>query len=95
MRAMIALVILSGLLLGVLVNLCADRVSAPAQLDGKTARSLPGAPLCAACGKPRSPSAWSGLLALLSGRRRCPSCAVALSWRHPLVELALIALCVN
>jgi prepilin signal peptidase PulO-like enzyme (type II secretory pathway) len=92
MLTMIALSILSGLLLGLVVNLAADSLSTHAPLDGQKIRFSPGAPVCPACGKPRSPVAWSGLLALLSGRRHCPSCSAPLSWRHVLVELALIAL---
>ena len=73
MLDMIALAILLGLLLGVLANLAADNVSTYAPLDRQRVQVSLGAPVCAACGKPRSPLAWSGLLALLSGRRRCPS----------------------
>jgi len=85
--------ILAGLLAGVLVNLCADIVSANIPPDEKPVRFVLSTPACAACGKRRPPVAWSGLLAYLTGRRRCSSCTTLLSWRHPLVELAMMAIC--
>jgi len=92
---MIALPILAGLLIGMLVNLCADAVSrdrlfAAAQHTERPVRLSLGAPACANCGRRRSPLAWSGLIALLTGRRRCPSCAAPLPLRHALVEATTI-----
>jgi prepilin signal peptidase PulO-like enzyme (type II secretory pathway) len=92
---MIALPILAGLLIGMLVNLCADAVSrdrssAAEQHTERPVRLSLGAPACANCGRRRSPLAWSGLVALLTGRRRCPSCAVPLPLRHALAEAAMI-----
>ena len=71
---------LAGLVAGVLVNLLADCLP--------TARRLQ-LPTCAACGHQRAPFAWSGLLAFLSGRHRCPHCGAALPYRHVLVEVAM------
>lgn len=92
MLIMIALPILAGLLAGIFVNLCADSLSANASSGAHPTRFLFGAPACTGCGRQRPLLAWSGLLAYLFGRRRCASCTQPLSWRHPLVELALIAL---
>jgi leader peptidase (prepilin peptidase)/N-methyltransferase len=93
---MIALPILAGLLIGILVNLCADAVSrdrsSAAQHTERPVRLSLGAPACANCGRRRPLLAWSGLVALLTGRRRCPSCAVPLPLRHALVETAMILL---
>lgn len=74
---------LVGLLVGILVNLLADdlphyrRPRAPRYPDGT----------------PRSPVAWSGVLAFLTGRRASPGGA-RLSWRYPLAEIGTAALMV-
>jgi leader peptidase (prepilin peptidase)/N-methyltransferase len=49
-------------------------------------------PRCTYCGRERSAAAWSGVVAYLTGRHRCPSCAAPLSVRHVLVELATVLL---
>jgi prepilin signal peptidase PulO-like enzyme (type II secretory pathway) len=69
-----------GLGAGVLVNLLADSLP--------TARRVQ-LPACRGCGQSRPPIAWSGILAFVSGHRRCPRCAALLPYRHLLVELAL------
>jgi leader peptidase (prepilin peptidase)/N-methyltransferase len=93
MLNMIVLPILAGLLAGIFINLCAYNLSVNVSSDEKPVRLASAVPACATCRKPRSPIAWSGLLAYLAGRHRCPSCAAPLSWRHPLVEWAMIAFC--
>jgi leader peptidase (prepilin peptidase)/N-methyltransferase len=72
-----------GFLAGVLVNLLADSLP--------TARRVQR-PACPGCGQPRQPSAWSGIIAFVSGHRRCTQCGTPLPYRHLLVELALPAL---
>jgi leader peptidase (prepilin peptidase)/N-methyltransferase len=93
MLIMIILPILAGLLAGIFINLLADSLSANVSPDGKPVRFAPSVPACATCRQPRSLIAWSGLLAYLTGRHRCPSCAAPLSRRHLLVEWAMIAIC--
>lgn len=44
------------------------------------------------CHAPRPPLAWSGLLAVLTGNRRCPACGKTLGWRHVAVEIVFPAL---
>lgn len=39
------------------------------------------------CHAPRPSLAWSGLLAMLSGSRHCPTCGKPLGWRHAAVEI--------
>jgi leader peptidase (prepilin peptidase)/N-methyltransferase len=80
---MIALLAVMGLLAGAFLNICADSLPTTGRLQ---------LPTCAYCGKARSVSAWSGVLAYLLGRSRCTSCAAPLSVRHVLVELATMVL---
>jgi leader peptidase (prepilin peptidase)/N-methyltransferase len=90
---MVALLILAGLLTGVLLNLLADGLQTPDLSRAETrVRFSVHAPACPACGRTRSPLAWSALLALATRRRRCRSCSTPISVRHSLVEAAMIAL---
>jgi leader peptidase (prepilin peptidase)/N-methyltransferase len=82
---MIVLYALLGLAVGAFLNWCAD------QLPGSQ-RRLYGAPACPYCDTPRPPLAWSGTLAYLALRVRCPSCGAPISWRAPLTELITAAL---
>lgn len=92
MFTMMTLAILAGLVTGILINLCADALSAETLSGERPARFSFGAPACAACGRRRPPLAWSALLAHLTGRHRCSSCGTPLSLRHAVVELASIVL---
>lgn len=67
-----------GVVLGAVVNALAD------DLPMRENPRLPHYP----DGAPRQPLAWSGLLAFLTGQRASPEGA-KLSWRHPIVEVAL------
>ena len=80
---MIVLVAVTGLLAGVLLNLCADSLPTKRRLNP---------PACAYCGRPRPAHAWSAVVAYLLRRHRCPSCAAPRSVRHVLVELATVLL---
>lgn len=79
---MIGLLILLGLLAGIAINWLADCL--PTQRTIKR-------PFCARCGRARPPLAWSGLLALLSGKQRCADCGQRLPIRHLLVEVGTAA----
>jgi leader peptidase (prepilin peptidase)/N-methyltransferase len=70
-----------GAIIGALVNLLADTLPL---------RRAPGVPPCPSCGEPRRWVTWSGILAALSGQRRCPSCEAPLPRRHIIVEAVLI-----
>ena len=70
---------LLGLLVGAILNHAANVL--PAR------QPLMQSPRCSSCGREHSPLEWIALLALLLGRRRCPACGKALSWRAPLVEI--------
>ena len=70
---------LLGLLVGALLNHAANTLP--------MRQSLLQAPRCASCQRERSPLEWLGVLAFLTGRRRCPRCGQALLWRAPVVEL--------
>jgi leader peptidase (prepilin peptidase)/N-methyltransferase len=72
-----------GLAAGAFINLCADSLP-----EGRRLRP----PTCSYCGRSRSATAWSAVVAYLTGRGRCPYCAAPLSLRHVLVELAAILL---
>jgi len=72
-----------GLAAGVFVNLLADSLPTVRRLQ---------LPACGVCGQVRTRVAWSGVLAFVSGRRRCPHCGTALPYRHLLVELAMPSL---
>ena len=76
---MVWIPIIAGLLVGVLINTCADSLP--------TVRRL-RRPVCAMCQQPRKPIAWSGLIAYISRQERCPYCGAPLAIRHVLVELA-------
>ena len=70
--------IVAGLVVGVLINLCADSLPTDRRLHG---------PVCATCGRPRSSGRWSSVIAYLSRRQRCPHCNALQPVRHMLVEL--------
>jgi leader peptidase (prepilin peptidase)/N-methyltransferase len=82
---MIVLYAVLGLVAGAVLNWCAD------QLPGSQ-RRLYGAPFCPYCETPRPPLAWSGTLAYLAFRVRCPSCGAPIPWRAPLTELVTAGL---
>lgn len=44
---------------------------------------------CHSCGKRRDPIAWSGILSILIGKRKCPYCQSPRPWRAAVVELLL------
>jgi prepilin signal peptidase PulO-like enzyme (type II secretory pathway) len=69
-----------GFLLGVVVNLLADSLPHYRQPKGFH---------CVACSAKKPPLAWSGVIALLTGNRRCPYCGKVQELRAPLVEIAL------
>lgn len=71
------LVALLGLGAGVLVNALADGLPLHRRVE---------VPACHACGAPRPPLAWSGLVAWLSRRWRCAYCGTSRPWRAPVVE---------
>lgn len=79
----VALLGVMGLLAGAFLNLCADSLPATRRLH---------LPTCIYCGQTRPVSAWSGVIAYLIRRHRCPSCAAPLSIRHVLVELSAVLL---
>jgi leader peptidase (prepilin peptidase)/N-methyltransferase len=68
-----------GLLVGALINLCADQLP--------RWRRLRRAPFCPYCEEPRPAWAWVSTLAYLRFRPECQHCSAPISWRHPLVEL--------
>jgi prepilin signal peptidase PulO-like enzyme (type II secretory pathway) len=74
------LVLFLGYLLGVIVNLLAD--SLPHYRRPKWFH-------CTACSAKKSPMAWSGLIAFLTGNRECPYCGKRQEWRSSLVEISL------
>jgi len=75
---------LLGLLVGALVNLCADQLP--------RWRTLRRTPFCPYCDSARPPWAWISVLAYLVFKPRCLRCAAPISWRHPIVELGSAAL---
>lgn len=75
---------LLGLLVGALVNLCADQLP--------RWRSLRRPPFCPYCSTARPPWAWISVVAYLIFRPRCSHCGAPISWRHPIVELGSAAL---
>lgn len=81
---MITLYALLGFLLGVLINLLADQLP--------RWRRVWRVPFCAYCEEPRPAWAWSGTLAYLRLKPECQHCGAPISWRHPLVELAMAGL---
>lgn len=75
----ILLYALLGLLVGALVNLCADQLP--------RWRTLRRTPFCPYCDSSRPPWAWISVVAYLIFKPRCQHCAAPISWRHPLVEI--------
>jgi prepilin signal peptidase PulO-like enzyme (type II secretory pathway) len=73
------LLIITGIIIGALVNLLADSLPVVRRLQW---------PVCAHCGARRSPLAWSGLVAFVAQKRRCQQCHNPLSMRHLFVEVA-------
>ena len=72
------ILVLAGWAVGVLINILGDCLPTERRLRK---------PFCATCEQPRPPLAWSGLVAYVSRRKRCPHCSTPLSFRHVLVEL--------
>jgi leader peptidase (prepilin peptidase)/N-methyltransferase len=81
---MIAIYALLGLLVAVLLNLCADQLP--------RWRRLRRAPFCPYCEQVRPGWAWISTLAYLRFRPSCSHCGSPISWRHPLVEVGTAAL---
>lgn len=81
---MIALYAVLGILVGAILNSCADQLP--------RWRRLRRLPFCPYCDEPRPPWAWIGTLAYLLFRPNCQSCGAPISWRHPLLELGTGAL---
>lgn len=75
---------LLGLLVGALINFCADQLP--------RWRRLRRLPFCPYCDKPRPAWAWVSTLAYLGLKPHCQNCGAPISWRHPLVELGTAAL---
>lgn len=81
---MLILYALIGLFIGGLVNFLADVLPQ---------RHQPlSAPICPACGQPRSAIQFLAVAAFLTGKRRCPACGRPIDLRHPVVELVLAIL---
>lgn len=78
---MLILVALLGWFGGALANFLADSLPNREPLHQ---------PVCHACGAPRPVPAWSALLGLLAGARRCAHCGRQRPLRDVLVELAAI-----
>ena len=81
---MMILYALLGLVVGALINLCADQLP--------SWRRLRRLPFCPYCDEPRPVWAWLGTLAYLRFKPECQDCAAPISWRHPLVELGTAGL---
>lgn len=81
---MMILYALVGLIVGALINLCADQLP--------RWRRLRRLPFCPYCDEPRPFWAWLGTLAYLRFKPECQNCAAPISWRHPLVELGTAGL---
>ena len=77
---MFALLFLLGILLGMTVNRLADSLPLYRRIKGFQ---------CIHCGAPRETVAWSGILASLSGSRRCEYCASPIALRWIFVEVGL------
>ncbi len=73
-----------GLIVGGIVNLLADVLP--------DRRRKVAAPVCPACGQPRSAIQSLALIAFLAGKRQCPSCGRPIAVRNLIVELVLAAL---
>jgi prepilin signal peptidase PulO-like enzyme (type II secretory pathway) len=76
------LVAFVGFLLGIVINLLADSLPQYRRPRGFH---------CTACSARKSPLAWSGLIAFLTGKRECPYCGKLQEWRAPLIEISLAA----
>jgi leader peptidase (prepilin peptidase)/N-methyltransferase len=76
---MVLLPALPGWMVGVLLNALADSLPFERRLSR---------PACSRCGAPQGLLGWSGLVALVGGRRKCPYCGVPGGWRALAVELA-------
>ncbi len=70
---------LLGLIVGALLNHVATRLP--------RREPLGALPECPGCQRPHHPLEWVGIVALLTGRRRCPACGFVSSLRAPAVEL--------
>jgi prepilin signal peptidase PulO-like enzyme (type II secretory pathway) len=75
MARMVVAAAVLGWLMGIGINALADNLPATRR---------PGRPRCAYCGAPR---VWSGLAAMVTGRRACRFCGRELGLRPALVEL--------
>jgi len=73
---------LLGLILGAAINGLADSLPRSRGLQR---------PHCRACGAPRPPRAWSSLLGLATGARRCAYCGISQAWRAPILEILAVA----
>ncbi|MCJ7708556.1 MAG: prepilin peptidase, partial [Anaerolineales bacterium] len=73
---------LLGLILGAAINGLADSLPRSRRLQR---------PHCRACGAPRPPRAWSSLLGLAMGARRCAYCGISQAWRAPVLEILAVA----
>lgn len=74
---------LCGLVIGIVLNLCADSLPVDRHLHR---------PRCAQCQHTRPVLAWSGLAAYVTRQHRCKHCGARLSIRHILVELGTAGL---
>ncbi len=70
---------LLGLIVGALLNHLATRLP--------RREPLAVLPECPNCRRRHHPLEWVGIIALLTGRRRCPTCGFLPSLRAPIVEL--------
>lgn len=68
-----------GLLIGALINLCADQLP--------RWQRVRRTPFCPYCTEPRPAWAWVSTLAYLRFKPVCQHCGAPIPWRHPLVEL--------
>jgi leader peptidase (prepilin peptidase) / N-methyltransferase len=75
----IGLVVLLGVLVGAGVNYVADELLAHQRTRGR--------PSCPVCGAVRPVLNWVATIGFVTGRFRCPGCAVGLPLRHLVVEL--------
>lgn len=79
---MIVIILLAGVVVGGFINILADHLP----VDRALVR-----PACAVCGAPRPVFQWSGLLALIVGRRECLYCGSGRGVRPVVVELVSAA----
>lgn len=78
---MTVLFALFGLLVGAIVNVCADQLP--------RWRRIRRIPFCPNCEQPRPAWAWLSSVAFLRLKPQCQQCGARISWRHPLAELAM------